>query len=123
VQLPRRNSLQDARDGLGATGITVRARVAEQASRTVEEREVHRPGVDRHGTDPARATRSPEAVEHVRVEPEYVPVERSARPHGNVRETVDLLDRQTSVGEAPHRNAPGLRAELGAGEHLRALVI
>src|SRR5204863_954860 len=103
-----------------AACIAVVYRVAEQSPVAVAEREVDSPRVDADRVDAVSclARREPEPVEDAVVEPEDVPVERSVRAHRDVREAVQLGDREPLAVEDTERDATTLRSQVH-GRHCR----
>ena len=92
-------------------------RVLHQPPLRVDQGEVDPPRVDGDRVDVTGLARSgPEAVEHVPVDAEDVPVERLPRAHGHVREAVDLGDAQALAVEPADRHPPALGAEIDGGE-------
>src|SRR5262249_22282520 len=82
----------------------------------VDQPEVDRPGVDGKRVDGPIPGGRAQAVEHVRVQAQHVPVQPAADPNGDIGEAPYLVDHEPLAVEEPERDAAALGAQVDGGE-------
>ena len=117
VQLPRRHAFENRLHRPRPAAVTVVRRILQQPALAIDEPEIDRPRVDGDRIDAARFSGGgTQPIEHVLIDAEDVPVERSPSPDRHIREAVDLLDVQPLTVERADGNASALRPEIDGCE-------